>query len=408
MKINPAGCGEVRLLNMKKRIMLIVPMLDQGGLERVCALTAQLLKTSYDVHLVVFNTEGMIYDVSGVHLIDLQLGAVPGKAGKITRLFQRAWRLSRLQKKYRIEVSYSFGRTANLANALSMGAVYKLAACHSFGEIKNGRYMKLMKRRIDKLLCCSKEMAAEVRQLYDINSAAVWNPCDIEGILCQSRKPLMQHAEFFEENTTAIAAMGRADDVKGYWHLLKIFRCICEKHENVRLVILGAGDFSEYQELAQRMGIASKVLFAGMQKNPFAYLSRCRLYVMTSLSEGLPNALVEALTVGLPIVSTACKSGPAEILSESWEQLTIGEHFAESDYGLLTSPLRKEKNMEFSLQGGKEIHLEQEEQAFADAVLYLLENPNVYDRYKKKSQERAQAFAEEQYQKRIMEYIEGK
>lgn len=209
----------------------------------------------------------------------------------------------------------------------------------------------------------------------------------------------------FEENTTAIAAMGRADDVKGYWHLLKIFRRICEKHENVRLVILGAGDFTEYQELAQRMEIGQKVLFAGMQRNPFAYLSRCRLYAMTSLSEGLPNALVEALTVGLPIVSTACKSGPAEILSESWEQLIsgeyfIGEHFIKSDYGLLTPPLRKEKNMEISL--------EPEEQVFADAVLYLLENPDVYDSYQKKSRERAQAFAEEQYQKRMIEYIEGK
>ena len=59
--------------------MLIVPMLDQGGLERVCATTAQLLKKEYCVSLVVFNTTGMIYDVSGVDMIDLKLGAVDGK-----------------------------------------------------------------------------------------------------------------------------------------------------------------------------------------------------------------------------------------------------------------------------------------------------------------------------------------
>ena len=59
--------------NTKKRIMLIVPMLDQGGLERVCAATARLLNELYDVHLVVFNTAGMIYDVSGVAMTD-QIG----------------------------------------------------------------------------------------------------------------------------------------------------------------------------------------------------------------------------------------------------------------------------------------------------------------------------------------------
>ena len=76
-------------LTDKQPIMLIVPMLDQGGLERVCALTAQLLKNKYDVHLVVFNTEGMIYDVSGVDLIDLNLGAVPGIAGKLLNVVKR-------------------------------------------------------------------------------------------------------------------------------------------------------------------------------------------------------------------------------------------------------------------------------------------------------------------------------
>ena len=71
--------------------MLIVPMLDQGGLERVCAETAQLLKTDYDVHLVVFNTAGMIYDVSGVDLVDLGLGAVNGRIGKLLNVLKRTW-----------------------------------------------------------------------------------------------------------------------------------------------------------------------------------------------------------------------------------------------------------------------------------------------------------------------------
>ena len=66
------------LTEKKTQLMLIVPMLAQGGLERVCAYTAKLLNEEYEVHLAVFNAAGMIYDISGVDMTDLKLGAVPG------------------------------------------------------------------------------------------------------------------------------------------------------------------------------------------------------------------------------------------------------------------------------------------------------------------------------------------
>ena len=78
---------------MKKKIMLIVPMLHQGGFERICALTAKLLKDRQDVYLVIFSAEDMIYDVTGVNLINLDLGAVPGKIGKVINLQKRICRL---------------------------------------------------------------------------------------------------------------------------------------------------------------------------------------------------------------------------------------------------------------------------------------------------------------------------
>lgn len=78
--------------------MLIVPMLDQGGLERVCAATARLLNELYDVHLVVFNTAGMIYDVSGVAMTDLHLGAVQGRLGKAVNVLKRVRRVRQLKK----------------------------------------------------------------------------------------------------------------------------------------------------------------------------------------------------------------------------------------------------------------------------------------------------------------------
>ena len=113
--------------------MLITPMLHQGGFERICVLTARLLQErGYQVVIVVFSMEDIAFDISGLTVIDLKLKARKSKLGKIINIFKRCLKLSVLQRKLRTDVSYSFGMTANIANALSFGTVQKLTACHSF------------------------------------------------------------------------------------------------------------------------------------------------------------------------------------------------------------------------------------------------------------------------------------
>lgn len=399
---------DVADMKKKTRIMLIVPMLDQGGLERVCALTAQLLKTTYEVHLVVFNTEGMIYDVSGVHLIDLQLGAVSGKFGKFLNLFKRARKLSVLQKELNIDVMYSFGQTANMASALSGGRIRKIAACHSFGEIHNKQYMKLILKKMDYVVCCAKAMAEEVRSKYQAEDVrTIWNPCDISGIreLGQQELPDM-YKSFFADEDKVILSMGREHDVKGFWHLLKAFKRVQEEIQDTKLAIVGEGGFEEYKALAEAMGIREKVLFTGMQKNPFSFMRASDLYVLSSISEGLPNALVEALTVELPIVSVNCKSGPAEILHDDWKQAESAVGAMQADYGMLTPALSPQKNMEYEQKNGK-IVLEEQEEILAQTMLKMLRNQELYQNYREITRKRANDFSMEKYKEAIIRLIEA-
>ena len=146
----------------KIKVMLIVPMLDQGGLERVCALTAQLLKTKYEVHLVVFNTEGMIYDVSGVHLIDLHLGAVSGKLGKAVNVYKRVRQVKKLKKQLGIQISYSFGQTANMVNVLSKCHDKTWAGIRGYGALEDHRQMQFVCKRADRMVSCTKIMEQEI------------------------------------------------------------------------------------------------------------------------------------------------------------------------------------------------------------------------------------------------------
>lgn len=379
--------------------MLISPMLHQGGFERICVMTARLLQKEYDVVIAVFSLEDVAYDISGLQVIDLKLKARKGKLNKGINVFRRSYRLTRLQRELDIDVSYSFGMTANIANALTTGARRKLTACHSFEEIKDAVYMKLISRHSDRVFCCSKKMADLVQKDYGFtNVQALWNPCDIEGIQKQSRVAEGEDLSFWETEDKVLVSMGREDDVKGFWHLLKAFRRINEKMPDTRLAIIGDGEFREYKELAQRLGIAGRVLFAGLKRNPFPYLRKSDLYLLTSLSEGLPNALVEALALSLPIVSVNCLSGPAEILHENWREAEAKKEVFEADYGILTPAVKPVKNMQTDM--------EEEEDELALAAEKLLGDPELYESYQKAAASRAADFSKETYYRELASCIE--
>lgn len=387
--------------NKKKRIMLIVPMLDQGGLERVCATTAQLLKKEYCVHLVVFNTTGMIYNVSGVDMIDLKLGAVDNKIGKAINVLRRVKRVRQLKKRFHIQLSYSFGPTANLVNVLSKQKDFTWAGIRGYGALSNKAAMKLVCRLADRVISCTRIMEQQIdRQFQPKQSATVYNPCDIEQIqmLSGERTPEVFDS-FFAQRGKLIVSMGREHDVKGFWHLIKAVALVRKHLPDTRLMIIGAGDYSAYKELARQLSMQGAVLFTGVQSNPFCLLKKADVYALTSESEGFPNALIEAMAVGIPCVSANCLTGPAEILHEQYEQCMEDSQTFYADYGILTGIFHGEKDMDAQ-------RFTKEEKRFAAALEVLLENEQLYQTYRKAVLKRAEAFGMERYLCRIRELIE--
>ena len=381
--------------------MLIVPMLDQGGLERVCALTAQLLKTAYDVHLVVFNTEGMIYDVSGVHLIDLQLGAVPGKVGKLLNVLKRVRRVKKLKKELDIQISYSFGQTANLVNVLSKQKDVTWAGIRGYGALDNKKEMSFVCKRADRMVSCTRVMEVDIAASYSVKSSAtLYNPCNLEEIRQLARADVEpKFEEFLQRPGKTVVSMGRAHDVKGFWHLMKSVSLVKKKLPDVKLMLIGAGDFSEYKELARKLHMEKDVLFTGVQKNPFALLARADVYALTSDSEGFPNALIEAMSSGLPCVSVNCKTGPAEILQDDYRKSENQSKVYQADYGILTPILKGEKNLEPD-------SFTQEEKIFAEELEKLLGDEKTWTAYQEKALKRAGDFGMEAYVEAIEKLIE--
>ncbi|MEJ5366661.1 MAG: glycosyltransferase, partial [Desulfosoma sp.] len=152
----------------------------------------------------------------------------------------------------------------------------------------------------------------------------------------------VDHPWFHHAGPPVIVGMGRLTTQKDFPTLLRAFRKV---HDALRcrLVLLGDGSHRKALEtLAHQLGVAEDVSFPGFVPNPYPYLKRASVFVLSSIWEGSPNALTEAMALGTPVVATDCPSGPRELLR-----------------GGEVAPLVPMKDPE----------------AMAEAVLQVLENP---------------------------------
>jgi glycosyltransferase involved in cell wall biosynthesis len=120
-----------------------------------------------------------------------------------------------------------------------------------------------------------------------------------------------------------VLAAGRLVRHKGYSDLLRGFALLTEKIP-ARLIILGEGPLrKEFEALGGKLNIADKIDWLGFQLNPFAFISRADLFVLSSLYEGFGIVLLEAMACGTPVVSTDCQSGPREVLADGEAGLLV-------------------------------------------------------------------------------------
>ncbi|NKF21652.1 glycosyltransferase [Solimonas marina] len=168
------------------------------------------------------------------------------------------------------------------------------------------------------------------------------NPVITAKLDAQAAEPV-PHDWLRDKTLPVVMGMGRLTRQKDFPTLLRAFAAL-QKTTPSRLIILGEGkDRDALTALAQGLGIADRVLLAGFQKNPYAWVARADLFVLSSAWEGSPNALTEALALGIPSVSTDCPSGPIEILDRGryGPLVAVGDHagLASAMQATLTAPL---------------------------------------------------------------------
>ncbi|MCI0645009.1 MAG: glycosyltransferase [Chloroflexi bacterium] len=145
----------------------------------------------------------------------------------------------------------------------------------------------------------------------------VYNPVVDEQLGWLAQEPV-DHPWFHEDKPVILAA-GRLVAQKDFQSLIRAFARI-RRARPARLFILGEGPLrAELLALADSLGVVGDMCLAGFDKNPFKYMARCTVFVLSSLHEGLPGVLIQAMACGAAVVATDCPFGPAEIISRPGE-----------------------------------------------------------------------------------------
>ena len=394
----------------KRKLMLISPMLHQGGFERVCITTARLLEPYFDVTIVIFDSANIAYDVEGLSIIDIQMGVRKGKLQKILNIIRRSRKVRELKKEMQPEIAYSFGPTANMVNAFSRTGKEKVwLGLRNYTDVEEETKMRLLVKKADLIVCCSRDIEKDVKIKYKFNNTAVlYNLYDVDTIrkeAAASNPPLPFSEGQKEPESTQplryLVSMGRDDPMKGFWHMIKAFKLVHDQIPEARLILMGAGTFQKYKTLAKHLKITDVIYFAGMRKDPYALLKYGEVYLLTSANEGFPNALVEAMTLSLAPVSTNCLTGPAEILVENGDTAFLNDQFEEKekqketpviygDYGIVVPEMQKEENLDPA-------DITEEERNLADTVIRLLQDEKLLQSYRLAAARRAGDFTYETY-----------
>lgn len=373
------------------KIGLLITKLNGGGAERTAANLSSLFdEYGEEVYLITFDGSNITYPYKG-KLIDLSLGINKNVFDAIKKNIKRIIKVKKIKKKYNLDVCISFLDTPNLVNVLSGGKCKKIVSIRNYLSLEKPSFIRKQLIRFSsirayKTVCISKNVEYDMRNFFKIKEkklCTIYNPVDIKSLLTIEEDYTFdkEFSDYFN-----IVTMGRLTYQKGQWNLIYAIKDIVVQYPKVRLYILGDGELkNELEELVKKLELEEHVFFLGFISNAHKFLRQCDLFVLTSLFEGLGNVLLEAMALGLPVISTDCKSGPREIIAPNSNIKSVCENIDVERFGILVKQFSKEKNI---VDNDSLVYIKQ-----AIEMFYL--DKKLREKYTTKSKMRANDFSKE-------------
>ncbi|MGQ0532244.1 MAG: glycosyltransferase [Caulobacteraceae bacterium] len=319
----------------RKRVLFLINSLTGGGAERVmCTLLrhSEAEREEFDMTLALLDDEPRANQPPAwieVRQMDCRKSLLRSIA--VTR---------KLFAELKPDVSVSFltrSNFTNVANARCPCVISERA--HTIAHLNRGARdlvsratVRLLYPRATRLIAVSEGVAEGLRENFNVppdRLVVIANPVDIDTIAARAAEP-----NLVDVGEPYILGMGRLVTSKNFELLIRAYAASGDKR---KLVIAGEGaERDSLRAVAEACGLADRVMFPGFVANPYPLMHGADLFVLPSNSEGFPNALVESMAMGVPVIATNCNSGPSEILADAAQAAISGLTFAR--YGVLTPP----------------------------------------------------------------------
>ena len=304
-----------------KKILLLIPSLVGGGAERVMVTLANNLSLNYDVEILTLTTTESFYKLDESVKVE-GIGCVVNKKNAVTRFFTRT--MSAFKGFFGIKHAIN-NKKPDVVIAFLNSVSQPLLLLKTFSKMRckvivseradpnergflNRWFERYFFPRADIIVCQSKKVSEFFREKDRKKTVIIPNP------ICADAIPRM----FDGERKKTIVGVGRLAEQKNFTLLINAFSKMDKRFADYKLEIYGAGPMEkQLNEQIEQLELTGKAFLMGAKKNVMFEIADASLYVMSSNFEGFPNALVEAMATGLPVISTDFPTGVAsEIVKE--------------------------------------------------------------------------------------------
>ena len=348
---------------MHKVLFVCYDLKDGGGPQVLSTILSHLHRDVFHPVLVTYSNE-RIYPVppgTTEHILQIQGGG--NLFQKLAANLIAVFRLRQVLCREQPEIAVGMGGMTNWGLILAAKLAGKKMAIiigeHGAGAQKyhkdrmTANVISLLNKFLypfaDRIVAISdgvREYLVQDLKLPGRKIVSISNPVDIERVQRLSREQV-DHPWLIHKDKPVILCVGRMEPVKGLVHLIGAFERVLRQID-ARLIFVGEGsEQSMIRNMMEQKGLKGKVDFAGFQSNPYRYMSKSSVFAFPSLSEGFGMVLVEAMACGLPVVSTDCVAGPAEILQngECGILVPVGDEdsLAKGILSILTNPQLREQ-----------------------------------------------------------------
>ena len=367
-------------------ILILIPSLDFGGAEK----TAQILGNHWHdmghnvYYLLTDIKRKIVHEVKGeVIYVDIPCLGLNDVSDFIA-IYNGAKRVKEVKRKYAIDVSISFMDWSNPINVFSkykdkviVGIRTAFSYRDDFKGIQNKkRFIRFVYSKADKIVAVSDFSRNDMIKHYFVNDKKI--------ITIPNAAPKMDDLlddDGWKYGDNCILSLSRFMPVKQLDRVIRSFSVVASNNSYAKLLLIGDGPTKDYLNMiCERLNLRDRIIVS-YSDNPVWYLHHAKCFVMASMAEGFPNAMIEAMAFGIPVVTTDSPGGCGEIVGKK----NSSKEIQYCEYGILT-PYIKGK-------APRTIELEPQELLLGRAMQEVLENSELYQKYHKASLERAEFYS---------------